>query len=165
MPLKYIILSISITLFLLIFLLFLIIKRIDKKRVTQITLILEKYGDLKKQKKKNYEYNLNGETYHLLLWKVSNMGEIIFNSPTIWEINNFSSLKRVDQTQFASKKQKKIVVIYPFNGQIKRWRNENELEFVSPDVPFWNMKIIKHTELEKTLKQTQKDCQNELTRS
>lgn len=165
MPLKYIILSIGITLLLLIFLLFIIIKMIDKKRVTQITFILEKYGDLKKQKKKNYEYYLNGEPYHLLLWKVSNMGEVVFNSPTIWEINNFTNPKRVNQTQFVSKQHKKIVIIYPFNGQIKRWRNENELEFVTPDISIWNMNIIKHTELEKILEQTKKDYQNELTRS
>lgn len=155
-PLYYLILTIVLLVFI-ILTIYILQKLRDYKNKQKIISILKKYGDLKDTKKNQYQYHYKDETYTLLLWKVPNIGQVTFNSDRIWEVSNFSKPNRINQTKFIQEPFKKMVILYPYSGELKRWRNENELEYIHPDKPIWNMYIIKEEQLETVLSNNTKE--------
>lgn len=120
------------------------------KQDTQKTLL--KYGELKHEHRYDL-LKLEDGTYHILYVYVPQNAELTINSKTIWEIRDASKSKLLNQQHFLSSPYPKIVIVYPASQVIKRYINENELEFVKYNKMFYNIYVIRHFELDSLLKE------------
>lgn len=114
--------------------------------------LLKTYGELYHEHKQNL-LKINDKIYQILFFYVSTHAELTINSKKIWEIRDSSKSNLVDQTHFLKSKYPKIVIIYPTTVKIKRYINENELEFVKYNNPFYDMYVVRHYELIDLLKE------------
>ena len=113
---------------------------------------LEKYGTIEKKDKKIW-FHKNDETYEILFYKIMKNHELTINSKYIWEIHKSSGNLLINQNGFLVGEHKKLVIIYPLESKIKRFINENEMEFVDEHDEFYNMRLIRFTHLESFLKE------------
>ncbi|PKK93076.1 MAG: hypothetical protein CVV61_06520, partial [Tenericutes bacterium HGW-Tenericutes-6] len=67
------------------------------------------------------------------------------------EIRDAGSSSLVDQSAFLSSPYKKIIIIYPSTLVIKRYINENEMEFVKINKSFYDMYVLRAFELDQFL--------------
>ena len=91
---------------------------------------------------------LKDETYEVKFFRLHPYQDLCINSRKIWEIRGSGKPRLLDQSAFLAIKHKKIVIIYPSTQTIKRFINENELEFVSYKQSFFDMYVVKHHELD-----------------
>jgi len=140
-------------LFLAIYAIFIVLDR-KKLEVVKINTksLFERYGKLK-QENKNLLFITNHETYEVLYFNVSTNSELTINSRTMWEIISSGTSRVNDQSLFLASKYPKIIIIYPATQVIKRFINENEMEFVKPKDYFYDMRLIREFELETILKE------------
>ncbi|CCV64336.1 conserved hypothetical protein [Alteracholeplasma palmae J233] len=123
-----------------------------QKKRKKIIDILEKNGKVKECINNDFIiFEYRNEVYEIFLWNVPNNCEITFNSKKIWEIRKGSSIVLKDMSSFVIKPGKKIVLISPKQQVLKRYENENEMKFIYPNEPFWNMNAIFLEDLEETL--------------
>jgi c-di-AMP phosphodiesterase-like protein len=116
---------------------------------------LSKYGKLYQDQKIDL-IDINSETYQVLFFNVYQNAELTVNSKTVWEIKSQGKPLIINQSGFLSSNYKKIVIIYPSTYKIKRYINENELEFVQYNKPFYNMYLVRYLELIDLLKELSK---------
>jgi c-di-AMP phosphodiesterase-like protein len=116
---------------------------------------LSKYGKLYQDQKMDL-IDINSETYQVLFFNVYQNAELTVNSKTVWEIKSQGKPLIINQSGFLSSNYKKIVIIYPSTYKIKRYINENELEFVQYNKPFYNMYLVRYLELIDLLKELSK---------
>ena len=57
--------------------------------------------------------------------------------------NTSSKLIRIVKTDLP-----KIIIVYPCNGKLKRYINENEMEFITYKDYFWGMHVCKLNDLD-----------------
>jgi Tfp pilus assembly protein PilE len=114
--------------------------------------LLKQYGEFSHEHKQNL-FKINDKTYQILFFYVPTNAELTINSKKIWEVRDASKSNLIDQTHFLKSNQTKIVVVYPTTVKIKRYINENELEFVSYKRPFYEMYVVRHFELIELLKE------------
>ncbi len=132
--------------------LFIYQKKMSKaiKEETKQTFLI--YGTLKDEHQKRI-FNLNGKTYQIMYFHVPIQSELTINSTTMWEIRDKGKSELINQQHFLSSTDPKIIIIYPSQGVIKRYINENEMEFVKYNKMFYNMYIVRSFELENLLKE------------
>ncbi|MDO9629098.1 MAG: hypothetical protein Q7I99_04280 [Acholeplasmataceae bacterium] len=114
--------------------------------------LLKSYGEFSHEHKKNL-FKINGKTYQVLFFYVATNADLTINSRSIWEIRDGTKPNLVDQTHFLKSEYPKIVIVYPTTVKIKRYLNENELEFVSYNKFFYEMYVVRHFELIELLKE------------
>jgi hypothetical protein len=128
---------------------------IQKKKNDQIKAesinLLKKYGHLDTTGHKTI-FTMHEKSWQVLFFHVPANQDLTVNSKTIWEIRDASKSRLINQTQFLSSPNPKLVIIFPSTLVIKRYINENELVFVKYNQPFYNMNLIRHFELEAFLK-------------
>lgn len=127
------------------------IMSMKKQKTTQqvqqaMRLVLESYGKVT-QDHHHLMLTLNGVSYQILFYYVPTAAELTINSKIMWEVRDSSQVKLVNQAHFLSSPKQKIVIVFPTAGPIKRYINENEMEFVSYQNMFYNMYIVKPYEL------------------
>ena len=93
------------------------------------------------------------KTYQIMYFHVPIQSELTINSTTMWEIRDKGKSELINQQHFLSSTDPKIIIIYPSQGVIKRYINENEMEFVKYNKMFYNMYIVRSFELENLLKE------------
>jgi len=111
---------------------------------------LSPYGHVE-TKDKMLLFTTKNKTYEVLFYRVGLHSELTINSKAIWEIKDASSSRLINQLGFLSGKYPKIVVVFPTTVVVKRYINENELEFVKFNKPFNDMYIVRHFELSSLL--------------
>jgi hypothetical protein len=126
-------------------------KKSEEIKVSTIEL-LKKYGEFSHEHKQDL-FRINGKTYHILFFYVPTHAELTINSKKIWEVRDASKSNLIDQTHFLKSNYQKIVIVYPTTVKIKRYINENELEFISYKKPFYDMYVVRHFELDELLKE------------
>lgn len=97
--------------------------------------------------------DLNDETYQILWYFVPTNAELTINSKIMWEIKESSKINLVNQSHFLSSPYPKIVIVFPTTVRMKRYINENEMEFVTYNKKFHNMYVVRPHELETLLKE------------
>ena len=92
---------------------------------------------------------INEKQYYIKIVKVGLNDDFSINSMSVMQIrsNTSSKLIRMVKTDLP-----KIIIVYPFNGKIKRYINENEMEFIKYCDFFWGMYVCKLNELELLVK-------------
>ncbi|MDI6453175.1 hypothetical protein [Peloplasma aerotolerans] len=113
---------------------------------------LGSYGELFHEGNKWFLKTKN-HTYLVLFFYVPLNSELTVNSRTIWEIKDATKTRLIDQSVFLSSKLTKLIIIFPTTVTIKRYINENELEFVKYNKSFYDMYLIRHFELDKILEE------------
>ena len=128
----------------------------QKKKSEEIkeitTELLKSYGEFSHEHKKNL-FKINDKTYQILFFYCATNAELTINSKKIWEVRDASKSNLIDQTHFLKTEYPKIVIVYPTTVKIKRYLNENEIEFVSYKKPFYDMYVVRHFELIELLKE------------
>ena len=115
-------------------------------------MLLKQYGNFSHEHKQSL-FKINDKTYQILFFYVPTNSDLTINSKKIWEVRDASKSNLIDQTHFLKSNYPKIVIVYPTTVKIKRYINENELEFVSYKKPFYEMYIVRHFELIELLKE------------
>lgn len=110
---------------------------------------------------KNNILTIKDEKFFVQMIKVNPNEEFTVNSKTIIQVRRGSNSKLIDVNQ---NEYKKLILVYPFEGKIKRYINENEMEFINYKNFFWNMYVVTLSELE-NFKKMIEDKQDELTGS
>lgn len=91
------------------------------------------------------------DVYEILFYKIALNHELTINSKLIWEIHTNTRSQLINQSGFLSSSYKKIVILYPIATKIKRFINENELVFIDFRDTFFDMKLVKISELKLAL--------------
>ena len=112
--------------------------------------LLKTRGEFSHEHKKDL-FKINDKVYQVLFFYVPTNAELTINSRKIWEVRDASKSNLIDQTHFLKSDYPKIVIVYPTTVKIKRYLNENELEFVSYKKPFYEMYVLRHFELSELL--------------
>jgi len=136
--------------------LYIIISIIHKKKTEEIkTDVIEKlktYGKISEEQNKMF-FETEKEKYQLLFFYAPSSSELTINSKKMWELRDGSGSRLFDQTAFLSSSYEKLVIVYPLSTKIKRYINENEMLFVKPKDHFYEMRVIRHFELDELLKE------------
>ena len=118
-----------------------------KNTKTNVIHILEKYGKVSFDQHKIY-FKKDTKTYEILFYRVARTHELTINSKYIWEVHMKGRSVLINQINFLKSDYSKLIIIYPLETKIKRYINENEMEFVNYRDEFYNMRLIKEHELE-----------------
>lgn len=129
----------------------------DQKKKSQLILEqskkeLESYGEVEIKDQKLY-FTTQKQTYEVLFYRVGLHHELTINSRTMWEVKDASKPRLINQSAFLSSKYPKLIIVFPTNVVIKRYINENELEFVKYNKPFYDMYVMRHFELRTLLEE------------
>lgn len=127
-------------------------KKVSETIKNQTNIVLETYGIIKNEHHHTL-LDINGITYQILYAYVPSNAELTINSKIMWEIRDSSKPRLINQQHFLSSKYPKIVIVYPSALVIKRYINENEMEFVKYNKMFYDMYVCRHFELETLLKE------------
>lgn len=114
--------------------------------------LLSTYGTLKEENGR-YFFNMHGEDVEICFFILKQNEELILNSRVMWEIFRMKKAMIVDQTEFLSGPLIKWIIIYPSTAFIKRYINENEMEFLKPEDVIYDYQIISGFDLERFLKE------------
>ncbi len=130
---------------------------LDQKKKSQtiksnVLSTLESIGTIE-HKGKHLLFKKENQTYEVLFYYVPLNSDLTINSRSIWEIRDASKSRLIDQTYYLSSQYQKIVIVYPTSIAIKRYINENELEFVKYNKPFYDMYVMRHFELDEWIKE------------
>jgi hypothetical protein len=120
-------------------------KKSEEIKASSIEL-LKTRGEFFHEHKRNL-FKINDKTYQILFFYVPTNADLTINSKKIWEVRDASKSNLIDQSHFLKSDYPKIVIVYPTTVKIKRYLNENELEFVSYKKSFYNMYVLRHFEL------------------
>ena len=123
------------------------IQKKDKAYLKDIRQLLSEYGTID-----GNHYQIKDQTYDIHFFRVTSGGELIINSPIVWEVRNGSGQRLYDQKHLKDKKQK-IVIVYPTTTPIKRYINENEMLFITYKHYFNDMYVVRIDELKPFLKE------------
>ena len=127
-------------------------KSLSEKIKAETFNVLESYGTIKHEHHHTY-LSIQGVTYQILYVYIPSNAELTINSKIMWEIRDSGKPRLINQQHFLSFKGTKIVIIYPSSMVIKRYINENEMEFVKYNKMFYEMYVVRHFELENLLKE------------
>jgi len=123
---------------------YVLIKKAEKKLLNQTKEMLGHYGSFNDE---NQMLMINNDTFKVVFYKVPHHAEFTINSPKIWEIRTHSKQKIMNVSNLLSGSEKKLIIIYPNHSRIKRYINENEMVFID-DTFFLNMYMITINKLE-----------------
>lgn len=127
-------------------------KKVSEKIKAETKNVISTYAKIKSEH--HHELiEINHVTYQILYAYVPANAELTINSKIMWEIRDGSKPRLINQQHFLSSQYPKIVIIYPSSMVIKRYINENEMEFVKYNKMFYNMYVCRHFELENLLKE------------
>lgn len=112
---------------------------------------LSKYGTIKHEKEMTLFTDKN-RTYQIIFFYLPLNHELTINSKIVWEIKDQFKSKLINQEKLHATSYPKIVICYPSQTPIKRYINENEMEFVKFNMSFYNMYVVRISELETLLK-------------
>jgi hypothetical protein len=115
------------------------------------THILSKYGTISHENHM-LTFIQKDIKYQIIFFYLPLNHELTINSKVIWEIKDQFKSKLINQERLLASKLPKIVVCYPSQTRIKRYINENELEFVKYNHSFYQMNVVRLSELETLLK-------------
>ncbi|MDL2292237.1 hypothetical protein LJC17_01390 [Acholeplasma sp. OttesenSCG-928-E16] len=87
---------------------------------------------------------INNIQFYVQFIKVGEKDEFTINSSLIAQKKSYGKSELI---RLASTKLPKLIIVYPYNGRIKRYINENEMEFITCRNFFWNMHVCKLSEL------------------
>lgn len=127
-------------------------KKIDRQVKEDTMKILHAYGHVRHEHH-HLMIDLNLNTYQVLWYFVPTHAELTINSKIMWEIKESGKIHLINQSRFLSSTYPKIVIIYPTTVRMKRYINENEMEFITYNKTFHNMYIVRPHELESLLKE------------
>ncbi len=113
---------------------------------------LKTYGEVTKEHHHTF-LTIDDVTYQIVYVHVSSSAELTINSTTIWEVREYGKSRLIHQGHLMTSKTPKIVVVYPLTQVIKRYINENEMEFVKYNKMFYNMYVVRHFELDSLLEE------------
>jgi hypothetical protein len=113
---------------------------------------LQKWGQVR------YEHHhlvidLKDESYQILFYHVPANAELTINSKTMWEVKTSGQTSLINQTHFLSSSLTKMVIVFPTTLKMKRYINENEMEFIVYNKKFHNMYVIRPHELQTLLEE------------
>ena len=91
-------------------------------------------------------------TFEIVFFKVPANAELTFNSKTVWEIKTAYQTKLFNDILLSNPKLPKIIIVYPSTQRIKRYINENELEFITYHHMFDDKYVVKKDEIDLFLK-------------
>jgi hypothetical protein len=112
---------------------------------------LSKYGTISHENHMTV-FNHHNISYQIIFFYLPMNHELTINSKIMWEIKDQFKSKLINQEKLLSSKLPKIVICYPSEVRVKRYINENELEFVKYNQSFYNMNVVRLSELETLLK-------------
>ena len=92
---------------------------------------------------------IDNERYFVQLVKVGSNDDFSINSMNVMQVRYKTGSKLIN---IAKTELKKIILVYPFNGKLKRYINENEMEFITYKNFFWGMHVCKLSELSEFVK-------------
>ncbi|MDY0295288.1 MAG: hypothetical protein RBQ71_05710 [Acholeplasmataceae bacterium] len=127
-------------------------KKKSEQVKTETRHVLESYGKLQTEHH-HLILEINDQKYQILYYVVPVNQELTINSKIIWEIRGSGKSLLVNQKHFLSSPYPKIVIVYPTEMKMKRYINENEMEFITYKRMFYNMYVIRPEELEALLKE------------
>lgn len=132
---------------------FLFIAYKDKQKIKTKTIsLLNQYGKVV-IKDKNILFEKDTNIYEILFYKIQSNHELTINSTIFWEIHTKAGSHLINQSNFLASKNPKIIILYPIATRIKRYINENEMVFINFNDVFFNMRLVKISELETMLKE------------
>ncbi len=132
------------------FILLILYKKKSDSIKEEVLTLLKEYGTVSFNGKKIL-FSTKKTNYQILFYYVPLFAELTINSKTKWEINKGGTSQLIDQSSFLSSDKEKLVIIYPTTVQIKRYINENEMVFISPNNHFYHMHLIFKSELKNIL--------------
>ena len=94
-----------------------------------------------------YENNLleiGDEKFLVVPVKAGTKDEFTVNSKYIIQVKSSSGSRLIE---IPDSKYKRIIVVFPYAGRLKRYINENEMEFITYENLFWNMYVCRLGEL------------------
>ena len=112
----------------------------------------QKYGELTKEHHHTF-LTIDEKKYQVMYVYIPTGAELTINSTTIWEIREHGKSKLLHQGHLQQSKTTKIMIVYPATQVIKRYINENEMEFVKYNKMFYNMYVCRHFELDSLLEE------------
>lgn len=121
-------------------------KKMMKEVEQSVKETLASYGEISTNEH-HLHVTLNSKTYQILFYYVASAAELTINSKIMWEVRDSSQVKLINQGHFLSSSKPKIVIVFPTVNPIKRYINENEMEFVTYQNMFYNMYIVKPHDL------------------
>lgn len=128
----------------------------DKKRNEHIKehtkKLLETYGKLSTEHH-HVIFETHHQKYNILYYNVPINQELTINSKIIWEVRSAGKSVLINQKHFLSSPYPNIVIVYPTQMKMKRYINENEMEFIHYKRMFYNMYMVRPEELEDLLKE------------
>lgn len=124
------------------------LKAYEKKAID----LMSKYGDIRKEGQFNF-LNIKDKVFQVIFFYLPNHHELTINSKHIWEVKYQFKSKLIQQNKQLSSHTHKLVIVYPSLEKIKRYINENELEFVPYNQTFYDMNVMRLSELEYFLKE------------
>ena len=135
----------------LIIMIVMIVLQVRKDKIIQSTKdtikqTLKTYGKLT-QEDRHLFMRLGTVEFEILFFYVPTNAELTINSKTMWEVRDSTQSRLYNQTHFLASTKPKIVIVFPTVQKIKRYINENEMEFVSCHKMFYNMYIVKLEEV------------------
>jgi hypothetical protein len=107
---------------------------------------LKKQGSLKLQNG-TYFFAKDQQHYQIIFFYLPINHELTINSKTIWEIRSSGKSKLINQSKILEGSTPKIVIVFPSMVPIKRYINENEMEFVNYQSEFYNMRVLRQSEI------------------
>lgn len=123
------------------------------KKVKEETIaILGKYGEVTISNKEIiFKYNNN--SYNILYQYVSSSNELTVNSKTIWEVHTRNNKnKLLNKRNLTNLRRLNIVMVYPSANKIKRYINENEIEYIENQRTY-NFYLIPYKNIEGLIKE------------
>jgi len=126
--------------------------KIGKEFKQKSIALFNQYGIYYKDQKIEY-FKTNEKTYQVLFFSLHHNHELTVNSKIMWEVKGQGKPILINQSEFLKLDKEKIVIVFPSTSKIKRFINENELEFVSYNQMFYKMYLVRFMELEILLKE------------
>ena len=130
-------------------------QRLKNQKSTEILNILKQYGEVTEHGK-NYQFKHASLLADIQLFYLPMHSELTINSKTIWEVRMMHKSQLINQSQLTSTQTLKWIIVFPSNQPIKRYINENELEFVKPSDVFYHMQVMHIEGLKSHLEQISK---------
>jgi len=152
MPFLYISLGVIAVLFLIYMFSHIHQKKVSDEIQNETETMMSKFGKVSKEHQHTY-VTIAGITYQVIYVYVPLRAELTINSTTIWEVRESGKSRLIHQGHLLASPKPKIMIIYPASQVIKRYINENEMEFVKYNKMFYNMYVCRYSEVSTLLEE------------
>lgn len=136
-----------VSLVILVTLVFLVMQQKKRENMKkEIANLLARYGVLSNTNGQ-MQYQIGRSHYRVMFFYLPEHSELTINSRVIWELRSTGKPRLINQSEFLKGETKKIIIVYPSNAPIKRYINENEMEFIHYQTEFYNMRVLRVFEI------------------